>query len=50
MFPDSAIAKKMACGRTEALLSNVLASKSVELIVCDLTSDSPVNPSLRSYQ
>lgn len=46
LFPDSAIAKKMACGRTksEALVTDVLAPKSVELIVSDLTSGSETKP------
>lgn len=46
IFPDSGVAKKMACGRTkaEALVTNVLAPKSVELIINDLTSKKPMKP------
>jgi hypothetical protein len=46
LFPDSAIAKKMACGRTkaEAIVTNVLAPKSAELITSDLTSGGPLKP------
>jgi len=39
IFSDSAVAKKLMCGRTkaEALVTNVLAPKSVELILADLS-------------
>lgn len=39
IFSDSAVAKKLTCGRTkaEALVTNVLAPKSVELILADLS-------------
>lgn len=46
LFPDSAIVKKMACGRTkaEAIVTNVIAPKSLELIASDLTSSDPLKP------
>jgi hypothetical protein len=46
IFPDSAETKKMACGRTKAetLVTNVLAPKSVELMIIDLTSTSTMKP------
>ena len=41
IFPDSSISRKLACGRTksEALVENVLAPKSVETLVSDLSSN-----------
>jgi hypothetical protein len=40
LFPDSSISRKLSCGRTksEALVENVLAPKSVETVVEDLSS------------
>lgn len=40
IYPDSAIAKKLACGRTksEAIVTNVLAPKSVETIMNGLSN------------
>ena len=41
IFPDSSISRKLACGRTksEALVQNVLAPKSVETVLNDLSSN-----------
>ena len=46
-FPDSAIARKTACGRTkaESIVTSVLAPKSVESITRDLTSGDDLQPS-----
>ena len=42
IFPDSDVAEKLPCGRTkaEALVANVLAPKSKEMLISDLTSGS----------
>jgi hypothetical protein len=51
VFPDSSITKQLACSRTksEALVECVLAPKSVEGIVSDLTSVSDVSCTPRLF-
>lgn len=46
IFPDSAICKKTACGRTkaEAIVKSVLAPKSIDMLVGDLTSSDLTKP------
>ena len=46
IFPDSTVAKKLACGRTkaEALVTEVLAPKSEEIVITELTSTDAMKP------
>lgn len=46
IFPDSTVAKKLACGRTkaEALVTEVVAPKSEEIVITELTSTDAMKP------